>query len=227
MLKKLFVSLMLGFGATLGVFVALAMPPGGWGVAVGVGLGLLGCVPLLLVLMMLIGRGHGDRRLREADYQEAPQPIIIIQQPEPAVYGYMDGSGYGYVAEPENYRTRPEWVLPSHRRRVQPEPYYQPQLDYYGPEYGYEPGAYQQYDTPPPQPQQYDAYYGPPTRNGYQVQQPEYYDGYESGYEYEQPRLERRNSQPKPARRPVRSRRVSQPQEAVEADFRMIGDNEQ
>jgi hypothetical protein len=247
-MKKLFASLMVGFGAALGVFVAIAMPPGGWGVAVGVGLGLLGCVPLLIVLVLLIGRGHGDRRLRDTAYEEAQQPIIIIQQP-PAIqpetaYGYVEAPayGYGYAPAPEYAyipeRPRPERVLPSRRRRAQQEAYYRPQPDYYEGDYygqpGYEQYGYQQqYETPPAQPQQYDAYYGPPVRQpayGYQPQ-PEYYEEYEDGYEYDpryQLQPEPREIQPRratPTRKQVRPRRVKT-EDAVEADFRMIGDNE-
>src|SRR5947209_6089090 len=107
-MKKMFGSLLLGFGATLGVMIAIAMPPGGWGVAVGVGLGLLACLPLLLVVVLLIGRGRFDRQTpqreyRDRDYEEAPQPIIIMQQPafQPAqpspyeMYGHPN-QAYGY-----------------------------------------------------------------------------------------------------------------------------------
>ena len=108
-MKKFFLSLMLGFGAALGVFVALAMPPGGWGVAVGVGLGLLGCLPMFLIMMMLIGRGHTDRMKQV--YEEAPQPVIIVQHSG----GYDPFGGYG--------QPLPQY-LPQ-------RPAYRPEMDYY------------------------------------------------------------------------------------------------
>ncbi len=81
--RSFFGSLVLGFGATLAVLVAVAMPPGGWGVAVGVMLGLLASLPLLLVLVLLLKRERAhpySQRLYEE--QAAPQvPVIILQQP--------------------------------------------------------------------------------------------------------------------------------------------------
>jgi hypothetical protein len=240
-MKKFFISLMLGFGAALGVFVALAMPPGGWGVAVGVGLGLLGCLPLLLIMMMLVGRGHTDRR--NYAYEEAPQPVIIIQHPggydpfngyvhgqtmpqylpsqpppvypsELEYYAYAEpvrpshGSSHGLPHGPSRRQSHlqaspPEqdyYRLPSSRRRSQPaQGHYPEQLpgDYYEEEY-YEPEpAY--YDAPPPQPDRYDAYYGPR----------------EDGYYPERPVRTRRN----PARVPSRF-------EATEAEYRAIGESD-
>lgn len=204
-MKKLLGSLMLGFGAALGVFVALAMPPGGWGVAVGVGLGLLGCLPLLLIVMMLVGRGSLERH-RRIEYEEAPQPVIIIQHP----------GGYDPLPEqyypPRNRMPEPEYYAePVRPRRVsQPTPeHYQPlppsrrRTAYYPEEYfsGEEPAYY--YDAPAPPPARYDAYYGP--RQGY--------------YNEDEPGL-----RPGRDRRPARlgSRR----EEAVEADYRTIGDND-
>jgi hypothetical protein len=177
-MKKWFGSLMVGFGATLGVFVALAMPPGGWGVAIGVGLGLLGCVPLLLIIILLIGRNNNRRH---EEYSEAQQPVIIVQQPpampQPDYYNYMPHpQNYGYMPQPQsqadyygyeqqNYQVAP----PRPRRRPQPMPenyYYQnrlPEADYdyyeeddsydYEPEYGY-------YADPRQQP--YEPYYPQP-----------------------------------------------------------------
>jgi hypothetical protein len=213
-MKKFFLSLMLGFGAALGVFVALAMPPGGWGVAVGVGLGLLGCLPLLLIMMMLIGRGHTDRSKQV--YEEAPQPVIIVQhsggydpfggygQPLPQYYPrpqYPPDSDYYAYAEPDQRRRsgppQDYYRLPSSRRRSQPitqYPEYSPEEYYTGDYYEPEP---EYYDAPPPQPAQYDAYYG----------------SREAAYYHEQPERPRR----RPARTPSRL-------DAVEADYRTIGE---
>lgn len=230
-MKKLFGSLMLGFGAALGVFVALAMPPGGWGVAVGVGLGLLGCLPLLLIMMMLIGRGNIDRR---SQVYEESQPVIIIQHPggydplpgyaskqyAPQPCGYMRVSDhYGYPAEPVRQRRlsqaapQAQRQLPSSRRKVQRQAYYQPEMafspeDYYaGDDYEQEPAYY--YDAPPPQPAHYDAYYG--SNYG----QPQAY--------YEEMAAPER-FRPAPARRPARV--ASHREEAVEAEYRTIGEDD-
>ena len=241
-MKKFFISLMLGFGAALGVFVALAMPPGGWGVAVGVGLGLLGCLPLLLIMMMLGGRGHTDRR--NYAYEEAPQPVIIIQHPG----GYDPLNGYGpahaqplpqylppqpqqmeYYAYAEPLRPphglshgpsqgqsrrsphgapqlqeQDYYRLPSSRRSHAqgrypehgPADYYEYEEEYYEPEPAY-------YDAPPPQPDRYDAYYGP-REDGYYPERPA-----------ERPARARRN----PARVPSRF-------EATEAEYRSIGESD-
>ncbi|MDB5079184.1 MAG: hypothetical protein JWP00_1108 [Chloroflexi bacterium] len=229
-MKKLFGSLMLGFGAALGVFVALAMPPGGWGVAVGVSLGLLGCLPLLLIMMMLVGRGHTGRRNQ---VHGESQPVIIIQQPtgyDP--YGYdhyavpAQSHGHGYLSEPDYYepvrqrRLRPEVTqeydrLPSARRQSQYPAYFQPEMaypaqDYYGGDYYEQPEeeAYY-YATPQPQPTHFDAYYGPRTA------QPLAYSA-----EYEAPE----RFQAAPARRSMRG--PSRREEAVEAEYRTIGDSD-
>lgn len=51
MIKKAFLSLVLALGASLGVFIALAMPPGAWAVAVlGGGAGLFVLLVLVVVL---------------------------------------------------------------------------------------------------------------------------------------------------------------------------------
>ncbi len=226
-MKKLFGSLMLGFGAALGVFVALAMPPGGWGVAVGVGLGLLGCLPLLLIMMMLIGRGHTDQRNRA--YEES-QPVIIIQHPGgydplPEQYasqprGYMRVSDhYGYSAAPVHQhrvsQATPQFQrqLPSSRRKIQRQAYSQPEMayppeEYYADDYGHEAAYY--YDTPQPQPAHYAAYYG--SRN---EQSQAYYN------EVEAPPERFRTD---PARRPAQ--RLSYREEAVEAEYRTIGEGD-
>ncbi len=244
-MKKLFASLMIGFGAALGVFVALAMPPGGWGVAIGVGLGLLGCIPLLLVLLMLIGRGNSGRHvIYETPSPEPVQPIIIFQQmppaPEAANYGYFEANpGYGYSVTPEYQNGyaggQPAQLAPSRRRRRTQElppqaPEYYPN-DYYYNQPGYDQyQSYQQpyqYEAPPPQPQQYDAYYGPPVRNqpnyGYAAQ-PEYYE--EDEYEAA-PAVQpgRREAKARPAQRPTRSRRPAR-EETVEGEYRTIGEGE-
>jgi len=49
-MKKAFVSLLLGFGAVLGVLVAVAMPPGSWAVIVG---GVVVGGPLIFVIWIL------------------------------------------------------------------------------------------------------------------------------------------------------------------------------
>jgi hypothetical protein len=231
-MKKIFGSLTLGFGAALGVFVALAMPPGGWGVAVGVGLGLLGCLPLLLIMMMLIGRGNIDRR---SQVYEESQPVIIIQHPggydplpgyapehyAPQPRGYMGVSDhYGYTVEPPRQRRiqqaapQTQRQLPSSRRKIQRQAYYSPEMayppeDYYaGEDYGQEAAYY--YDTPQPQPARYDAYYG--SRNG---QAQAYYNEVEAVPE---------RFRPAPARRPARV--PSYREEAVEAQYRTIGEGD-
>jgi hypothetical protein len=229
-MKKFFISLMLGFGAALGVFVALAMPPGGWGVAVGVGLGLLGCLPLLLIMMMLVGRGHTDRR--SYAYEEAPQPVIIIQHPggyDPFT-GYRQGQPpylppqpppvyppeleYYAYAEPVQARrpshgpSQPQeqdyYRLPSSRRRNHPAQgryLEQGPGDYYEEDYyGPEP-AY--YDAAPPQPARYDAYYGPR----------------EEGYYPERPAERSARGRRNPARGLSRF-------EATEAEYRAIGESD-
>lgn len=226
-MKKFFISLMLGFGAALGVFVALAMPPGGWGVAVGVGLGLLGCLPLLLIMMMLVGRGHTDRRNYAYEEGPQPQPVIIIQHPG----GYDPLNGYSqqqpqylppqpqqiYPAEMEYYayaepvrsRRGPQpqlqeqdyYRLPSSRRRSQHAQSGYPEhgpVEYYEEEY-YEPEA-AYYGAPAPHPERYDAYYGPRQDNNYYP---------------ERPARPRRN----PARVPSRF-------EATEAEYRAIGEGD-
>lgn len=240
-MKKFFISLMLGFGAALGVFVALAMPPGGWGVAVGVGLGLLGCLPLLLIMMMLVGRGHTDRR--HYAYEEAPQPVIIVQHPG----GYDPFNGYG----PGQPRPQPQYLPP------QPQPVYPPELEYYPyaeplrPSHGQLPGQSRRPSHGPPQIQEQDYYRLPssrrrsqPAQGRYPEQgpgdyydyeeeyyepepayydapppQPERYDAYygsrEDGYYPERPTRTRRN----PARIPSRF-------EATEAEYRAIGESD-
>lgn len=116
MSKKLFSSLLLGFGSTLAVLVAISMPPGGWGVAVGVALGLLAAVPLFLVLIMLIKRQPQypvEHPANYAGYHE-PQmpPVVIIQQqlPQgqsmplpPNAYGYAQGQYDDYALEQGDY----------------------------------------------------------------------------------------------------------------------------
>ncbi len=226
-MKKLFGSLMLGFGAALGVFVALAMPPGGWGVAVGVGMGLLGCLPLLLIMMMLIGRGQTDQRNRA--YEES-QPVIIIQHPggydplpdqyAPQPHGYLRVSDhYGYSVEPDRQRRvsqvapQTQRRLPSSRRKIQRQAYCQPEMaypleEYYADDYGHEPAYY--YDTPQPQPAHYDAYYG--SRNG---QSQAYYNEVEASPE---------RFRSSPSRRPAQM--LSYREEAVEAEYRTIGEGD-
>lgn len=225
-MKKLFGSLMLGFGAALGVFVALAMPPGGWGVAVGVGLGLLGCLPLLLIMMMLIGRGQTDRRSQM--YEEAPPPVIIIQQPglyDPfpdnayARYaaasqdrGYLAGAGYnGYPVEAVHPRWRGQAVPPEYNRLpaahrqtpCQPEMAYPPE-DYSVAGYAGEP---EEYAAPMPLADPYAAYYHP------RYPQTPAYSYADEATEQFYPTSTRRSA---PARW----------DEAVEAEYRTIGESD-
>ena len=225
-MKKMFMSLLVGFGAALGVFVALAMPPGGWGVAVGVGLGLLGCLPLLLIMVMLINRGHTDQRPAPREYEE-PQPIIIIQQPAfqppPSPYEMYGGSSaaYGYMDAPDYYpqtieprrqpRVEPRRLEPN-RRRPQEPVYYQPGPEYYAepPQDYYQPSEYADpYEEAEPE---YDPYYDPrqavPQDYGY-------------AYQPEPARLRSRR-----AARPTSPRRALRSEDAIEADYRMIGDND-
>jgi len=124
--KKFFASLLLGFGASLGVLVAVAMPPGSWGVVIGVALGLLASIPLFVVLIMLLNR---DRTRPREQYQERePQqvPIIVVQQPglpygnryvqpgyelysQPEAYNYLEvPEGYEYYPQPQNYLAQPQ-----------------------------------------------------------------------------------------------------------------------
>lgn len=116
MSKKLFSSLLLGFGSTLAVLVAISMPPGGWGVAVGVALGLLAAVPLFLVLMALIRRQPQYPPEHPANYggYREPQmpPVVIIQQqlPQgqamplpPNAYGYNQAQYDDYALEQADY----------------------------------------------------------------------------------------------------------------------------
>lgn len=139
--KRFFASLMLGFGVTLGVLVAVAMPPGGWGVAIGVSLGLLASIPLLIVLVMLLSRDHHSRR--ETYEEPAPQqiPVIIMAQPQPGLpyggryaqpeYELYNPEAYSQLEVPEGYEYYPQGYLaqpqpqPRRRndRRAQPQPY--------------------------------------------------------------------------------------------------------
>lgn len=226
-MKKWFTSLMLGFGATLGVFVALAMPPGGWGVAIGVALGLLGCVPLLLITVLVLNRNN-QRQIA----QEPQQPVIIFQQSQPAqpnyeMYGAPQPYDYGYMEAPaqptrQQYYFEPGYPEARPQRRYyrqapmprQPEPSYLPEGDYYdSAEEDFEPyyavnNAPVYYEPRQPQPsyqQQYDPYYSQP-----------YY------------------AEPQPAPRPRPMRRAGRPanvpygrpngDSVVEADYRTIGD---
>ncbi len=242
-MKKMFTSLMLGFGAALGVFVALAMPPGGWGVAVGVGLGLLGCLPLLLVLVLLINRGQTEPRPARREYEEAAPPIVIIQQPafngppqEPPYYEMYPGSqaaSYGYMEAPDYYaaplppRTRresrpePRRLQPNRRRSALEQGYFRPQPEYeaqlqYDQDY-YAASEYDEYN-------EYDYYEQSVGVPVYEQEEPEY---------YEPRRQPVYQAEPEPVSRvrPVRRsnlapRRALRPEEAVEAEYRTIGDNE-
>jgi hypothetical protein len=200
--KKFFASLMLGFGASLGVLIAVAMPPGGWGVTVGVMLGLLASVPLFIVLLMVLSR---DRSRPAKHYEEQPQPqIIVMPQPQVALpYGanvyaqpgyelYNTPDAYGQFEAPEGYEYYPQGYLAQPQpqpRRQQPRPQPQPQQYYEEaprlrpakrrPQPGYyiDPNAAyeQQYYT-----QQPDPYYAEPEAyDNYYYDQPqpgEYYD---------------------------------------------------
>jgi hypothetical protein len=177
-MKKSFISLLIGFGATLAIFVAVTMPPGSWAVIIGVLLGLMACIPVLLVMVAFLSRGNK---------QEAPppQPIIVMQPPMPQGYampynegGYLpqyDAYGYPYQLEPQRGKKRrpdpreQQRPLPSRRRE---------QFDSY--QGYYDQGYY--YDAPPAQPEQYDNYYGVP--------QPQYAQEY---YPPVQPRGKKNN----------------------------------
>lgn len=239
-MKKFFISLMLGFGAALGVFVALAMPPGGWGVAVGVGLGLLGCLPLLIIMMMLVGRGHTDRR--NYAYKEAPQPVIIIQHP--------GGQALGY----DPFTAQAPYLPP----QIHPHPQgaYLPESDYYT--YAGRPAErprrthqHQGYLRGYGQGHEQDYYSLPSSRGGsYPEPAPGGYYGNEYGSEYEEEYYEPEGAYyealpPQPDRyvpyygpreddyypeRPARSRRnparVPSRFEATEAEYRAIGEGD-
>ncbi len=213
MAKKYFVGLMVGFGATLGVLVAVAMPPGSWAVVVGVLLGLLACVPVLLVMLAFLSRSNNNSRQPEA--APPPQPIIIM----PPGYGLSNGAydrqgyylpaqeAYGYPHQPaeltggnrkrDRRMQEQQRPLPSRRRGQQQEGYY------YGaaPEYYAEPEQ-QYYEVPSARSQDYDAYYGQPA-------QPQAYDyGYYPEEYY-----------------PVnnKKRRRQQDNGVVDAEFRTLG----
>ncbi len=139
--KRFFSSLLLGFGATLGVLVAVAMPPGGWGVAIGVGLGLLCCIPLFVISMMVLTRDRSRRRDQD-NYEATVQqpPIIIVQQPAlPYGNGYAqpqyelyDGQGYVQLEVPEGYEYYPQGYLAQPQpRQERRRPQAQPQPQYY------------------------------------------------------------------------------------------------
>lgn len=207
--KKFFSSLLLGFGATLAVLVAVAMPPGGWGVTVGVMLGLLGCIPLFIVSLMVLSR---ERRRPEREIkEEAPQPqVIVLQQPalpygvpyaqpEPELYAAPEGYAYGYMEAPEGYAYYPQGYLaqpqprPERRRsqqpprperarpRLQPGYYPEPNPAEYDQQYyyGQADDGYQQAELDP---ELYEYYYGQPQPEYYQEPQP-------------QPRTRRRKAQ--------------------------------
>ena len=81
MTKRFFTSLLLGFGGTLAVLVAISMPPGGWSVAVGVALGLLAALPLFLVVMALVKRQPPVSSYRGSSPMPSG-PIIQQQLPQ-------------------------------------------------------------------------------------------------------------------------------------------------
>ena len=138
-MKKSFFSLLIGFGATLAIFVAIVMPPGGWAVAIGVLLGLMACIPLLLVVVLYIKRAH------PAPPEPAPQ------QPQgyyPPMQGYYPPQmPQGYLPQPPQYiimqqpqQQQPRRGLPpqQHNRQLQPPPQQRPVMRYYGEDYGIE-----------------------------------------------------------------------------------------
>ena len=96
MTKRFFTSLLLGFGGTLAVLVAISMPPGGWSVAVGVALGLLAALPLFLVVMALIKRQpppspyRGSSPMQSASIiqQQLPQARSMPLPPNVNPYSY-------------------------------------------------------------------------------------------------------------------------------------------
>jgi hypothetical protein len=153
MVKKSFVSLMMGFGVTLAVLVIVTMPPGSWAVIVGVLLGLMAVIPVILVMLVFLNRTHPAQPLER---QNPVQPIIIMQtpgygmpyqQPEylPDYQQYQNPLPY-----PDNRASRAtpaQRNLPSRRKAQQPQAYYE-----------YEPGYL--YDYPVADPTAYEAYYG-------------------------------------------------------------------
>lgn len=212
--KKFFSSLMLGFGGTLAVLIAIAMPPGGWGVTVGVMLGLLGCIPLFIVSLMVLSR---DRRRPEREVkEETPQqvPVIIVQQPalpygaqyaqpeaglygpETYAYGYMEApEGYGYY--PQGYLAQPQPQAPRQERRAQAQP---PKPNRSRPRL--QPGYY-----PEQNPAEYEQQYYYPQQDAYYPQaeiDPELYE-----YYYSQPQPEY-YEEPQPPARPSRRARYAQ-----------------
>jgi hypothetical protein len=93
MVKKAFLSLCLGLGVTLGVFIALQMPPGGWGVLVGVLVGMLSCVFVLMGVFIALRFGNSAHRNNSSDNSSyrgrvanstapAAGPLVILVTPE-------------------------------------------------------------------------------------------------------------------------------------------------
>jgi hypothetical protein len=153
MIKKSFISLMIGFGATLAIFVAVTMPPGSWAVIVGVILGMLAIIPVLLVILMFISRQPAHRTVEQP--QSRPQ-IIVMQPPvqqaytlpqtpyQPQYLPHYEQQGY-VTTQATRSRQKP---LPSRRRVQYEDPRYAQnyEQDYY-------------YETLPADPSQYDTYY--------------------------------------------------------------------
>ena len=189
-MKKFFSSLLLGFGSTFAVLIVLAMPPGGWGVAVGVALGLLAAVPLFLVLMTLIKH----QSVNQAIYQEhslsyrepaAVPPMVIIQQRLPQGQSMpLPPNAYQYYPEQydeyEQYYDQAQYIDPrllqkQARVRVKqriPEQLRQPKRARPA-----EQAYYDDYENQNNDPD-YSNYYS----YGYEVPNPELYEAYQDFY---------------------------------------------
>ncbi len=118
MTKRFFTSLLLGFGGTLAVLVAISMPPGGWSMAVGIALGLLAALPLFLVVMALVKRqpSIASHNERYQGSQTAPSaPIIQQQLPQARSMPLPPNvNTYNYAAYQEQYLDYADFYEPQY-----------------------------------------------------------------------------------------------------------------
>jgi hypothetical protein len=201
-MKKSFTSLILGFGVTLAVLVAISMPPGSWAVVIGALIGFLFCVPLFIIIAVMLKQNNARRN----EPSQPVQPIILVQPQtmpgyhqlpmgQPPMY-YMPDGYQGYAQpHPQMYQQpqRGGKALPRRRKSQVSDAYY------YEDNYpaGYFPEAYGSDNY-----QDYDQYYTQPADN--------------SAYELED--WERVNY-PKAKSSRRRSRDLT-----IDVDFRTLGD---
>lgn len=198
--KKIFTSLVLGFGATLAVLVAVAMPPGSWAVVVGVLLGLLACIPMLGVVLLMRSNNSSSKSTQQPI--QPIQPIIVVQTPQGYTlpngnyaqpqYFIPDGyETYEYTQPQQTRQNRSRRALPKQQRYADDTAYYYeetyPQTNY-------------QYDTA--------DYY---TSDAYSNTQPDY-----TAYELEE--------WEKPYPKAKGSNRRRNREMTVDAEFRTMGD---